>query len=32
VPHGPFLIAGAAVGLFAGDPLWHGYLQAVGLA
>jgi len=32
VPHGPFLLTGAAVGLFAGGPLWSGYLQAVGLA
>ena len=32
VPHGPFLLSGAAVGLFAGEPLWHGYLTLVGLA
>lgn len=32
VPHGPFLLVGAAVGLFAGGPLWSGYLAAVGLA
>jgi leader peptidase (prepilin peptidase)/N-methyltransferase len=32
VPHGPFLLTGAAVGLFVGAPLWHGYLSVVGLA
>lgn len=32
VPHGPFLLSGAAVGMFAGAPLWHGYLGLVGLA
>lgn len=32
VPHGPFLLAGAAVGLFAGEPLARGYLRLVGLA
>jgi leader peptidase (prepilin peptidase)/N-methyltransferase len=32
VPHGPFLLSGAAVGLFAGAPLWDGYLRLVGLA
>lgn len=32
VPHGPFLLAGAAVGLFAGEPLAAGYLRLVGLA
>jgi leader peptidase (prepilin peptidase) / N-methyltransferase len=32
VPHGPFMLAGAAVGLFAGQALWHAYLGAVGLA
>jgi leader peptidase (prepilin peptidase)/N-methyltransferase len=26
VPHGPFLLAGAAVGMLAGQPLWTGYL------
>jgi leader peptidase (prepilin peptidase)/N-methyltransferase len=31
VPHGPFLLTGAAVGLFAGQPLWHDYLQLFGL-
>lgn len=31
VPHGPFLLAGAAVGLLAGQPLWQGYLGMVGL-
>lgn len=32
VPHGPFMLAGAAVGLFAGQPIWTGYLGLVGLA
>lgn len=32
VPHGPFLLAGAAVGLFAGDPVAAGYLRLVGLS
>lgn len=32
VPHGPFMLAGAAVGLFAGEPLWLAYLQLVRLA
>ena len=31
VPHGPFLLSGAALGLFAGEPLWQGYLGLVGL-
>jgi leader peptidase (prepilin peptidase)/N-methyltransferase len=31
VPHGPFLLSGAAVGLFAGGALWDGYLRLVGL-
>jgi leader peptidase (prepilin peptidase)/N-methyltransferase len=31
VPHGPFLLSGAAVGLFVGAPLWDGYLRVVGL-
>lgn len=31
VPHGPFLLTGAAVGLYAGDALWHGYLALFGL-
>lgn len=31
VPHGPFLLTGAAVGLFVGQPLWREYLQAFGL-
>lgn len=31
VPHGPFLLAGAAVGLFVGQPLWTAYLALVGL-
>lgn len=32
VPHGPFLLSGAALGMFAGQPLWEGYLGLVGLA
>ncbi len=32
VPHGPFMLAGAAIGLFAGQPLGALYLRAVGLA
>jgi len=31
VPHGPFMLAGAALGLFAGRPLWECYLALVGL-
>lgn len=31
VPHGPFLLTGAALGLFAGQPLWHEYLELFGL-
>jgi len=31
VPHGPFMLAGAALGLFAGQPLWTAYLELVGL-
>jgi leader peptidase (prepilin peptidase)/N-methyltransferase len=32
VPHGPFMLAGAAVGLFAGPQLWSSYLSLTGLA
>jgi len=32
VPHGPFMLAGAAVGMFFGQPLWSGYLGLVGIA
>lgn len=32
VPHGPFMLIGAAIGMFAGQPLWSGYLRLVGLA
>lgn len=32
VPHGPFLLTGAALGLWAGEPLWQEYLRAFGLA
>ncbi len=31
VPHGPFMLAGAALGLFLGQPLWDGYLSLVGV-
>jgi leader peptidase (prepilin peptidase)/N-methyltransferase len=31
VPHGPFMLAGAALGMFFGQPLWSGYLHLVGL-
>ncbi|MFC4785480.1 prepilin peptidase [Nocardioides sp. MAHUQ-72] len=31
VPHGPFLLSGAAIGIFAGGSLWDAYLGAVGL-
>jgi leader peptidase (prepilin peptidase)/N-methyltransferase len=31
VPHGPFMLAGAALGLFLGQPLWTGYLAVVGV-
>lgn len=31
VAHGPFLLAGAGLGLFAGEPLWQTYLGLVGL-
>lgn len=32
VPHGPFMLSGAAVGMFWGQPLWNGYLVLVGVA
>ncbi len=32
IPHGPFMLVGAAVGLFAGAPLASAYLRLVGLA
>lgn len=32
VPHGPFMLLGAGLGLFAGGPLWSAYLGLVGLA
>jgi leader peptidase (prepilin peptidase)/N-methyltransferase len=32
VPHGPFMLAGAALGLFAGVPLSQVYLSTVGIA
>lgn len=32
VPHGPFMLAGAGLGMFLGQPLWDGYLRLVGVA
>ena len=32
VPHGPFMLAGAALGMFLGQPLWEGYLALVGVS
>jgi leader peptidase (prepilin peptidase)/N-methyltransferase len=32
VPHGPFMLAGAAIGLFVGPQLWSEYLALTGLA
>lgn len=32
VPHGPFLLSGALLGMFTGQALWEGYLQLFGLA
>lgn len=32
IPHGPFLLTGAAIGLWAGEILWREYLQLFGLA
>lgn len=31
VPHGPFLLSGALLGMFLGQTLWEGYLGLVGL-
>lgn len=31
IPFGPWMLAGAALAIFAGDPVWRGYLQLVGL-
>ena len=31
VPHGPFMLAGAALGMFFGPVLWSGYLELVGV-
>ena len=31
VPHGPFLLGGAVLGMFLGSGLWEGYLGVVGL-
>lgn len=32
VPHGPFMLAGAALGVFAGEPVAAAYLRLTGLA
>ncbi len=32
IPHGPFMLTGAALGLFAGEPVAQAYLRLVGLA
>jgi len=31
IPFGPWMLLAAAVAVFAGEPIWHGYLQLVGL-
>jgi leader peptidase (prepilin peptidase)/N-methyltransferase len=32
IPFGPWMLAGAWVGIFFGDAVWNGYLALVGLA
>lgn len=32
IPFGPWMLAGAWIGIFAGDALWRGYLAVMGLA
>ena len=32
IPFGPFMLAGAGLGLVAGEPLATGYLRLVGIA
>jgi leader peptidase (prepilin peptidase)/N-methyltransferase len=32
IPFGPWMLAGAWVGVFAGPAVWHGYLSLLGLA
>jgi leader peptidase (prepilin peptidase)/N-methyltransferase len=32
IPFGPYMFAGAWIGILAGDAIWHGYLALVGLA
>lgn len=32
IPFGPFMLAGAWIGIFAGEPIAHWYLRVVGLA
>lgn len=31
IPFGPWMLVGAWVGIFAGDPIWHSYLALFGL-
>lgn len=31
IPFGPWMLAGTALAVLAGDPIWHGYLRLVGL-
>lgn len=31
IAHGPFMLAGAALGAFAGEPLWHAWPASAGL-
>jgi leader peptidase (prepilin peptidase) / N-methyltransferase len=31
IAHGPFMLVGAAVGVFVGQPLWHAWLIVIGL-
>jgi leader peptidase (prepilin peptidase)/N-methyltransferase len=32
IPHGPFMLVGAAIGLFVGSQIAAGYLRLVGLS
>lgn len=32
IPFGPWMLAGAWIGIFAGSAVWHGYLSLLGLA
>jgi leader peptidase (prepilin peptidase)/N-methyltransferase len=31
IPYGPYLLTGAWLGVFAGEPIWHWYLGSMGL-